>query len=118
MKRVTGVERSWSHLKRQFNRQGPGPDEIGVRFFETISKDGPQLFAVTLDKRVYYHDEDKWQGYETAKDVEFGTMESSNFNPRRESSSEQHHQELERLSVEESHDSLNSIRTNSTSSQN
>ncbi|CAF1104052.1 unnamed protein product [Didymodactylos carnosus] len=80
---------------------------MATNFFRTAEIHAP------LDKRVYYHDNGRWQGYRTAKDVEFGTMQSSNFNPGRESAIEHHDVELDPLSVEEEDDSFNTAHTTS-----
>ena len=68
--RANGVERSWEHLKREFNRDSDGlPD---AKYYETIGH-GPQLFAVVNDQ-VYYHHDNQWIPYVSACYVIHGTM--------------------------------------------
>jgi hypothetical protein len=74
-KTATGVERSWFDLKIEFGRQGDGLS--GAKYYKTVSKEGPQLFAVKLDQSVWYHDEGKWHKYQTATDVKYEEKKSN-----------------------------------------
>ncbi|CAF1550109.1 unnamed protein product [Adineta ricciae] len=67
---VSGVERTWEYLKKEFNRQSDGLP--GARYYETMGA-GPQLFAV-LDNEVYYHDEEQWFPYKSAMNLVQGTI--------------------------------------------
>ena len=83
-KHAIGIEQSWEELKRDFDRTGPEcPDAM---HFKTISLQGPQLFAVTNDNQVFYHDNGHWYRYITAFDVKFGIIESSSSNIQRTTS--------------------------------
>ena len=78
---ATGIERRWLDLKIECSRQGEGLP--GAKYYKTISAQGPELFAVKPDQTVWYHDENKWKQYRTAKDVKYGTIRSENLNPKR-----------------------------------
>ncbi|CAF1011702.1 unnamed protein product [Rotaria sordida] len=78
---ATGIECSWMDLKIEFSRQGKGVP--GAKYYKTISEQGPELFAVEPDQTVWYHDENKWHRYQTAKDVKYGTIQSENLSPKR-----------------------------------
>ena len=80
-KTAVGVESTWLALKLEFNRQGEGLP--GARYYKTISKQGPQLFAVKLDETVWYHDDNKWHKYLTATDIKYDILHSPNLNPQR-----------------------------------
>ncbi|CAF1115825.1 unnamed protein product [Rotaria sp. Silwood1] len=85
-KRALGIERSWEELKKEMGRTGSGYP--GAIYFKTISVQGPQLFAVVNQNLVLYHDCGKWHRYITACDIKFGTIESSNPNPERATSTD------------------------------
>ncbi|CAF1413203.1 unnamed protein product [Rotaria sordida] len=80
-KTPTGIECSWLDLKLEFNRQGDGLP--GAKYYKTITKEGPQLFAVKPDQSVWYHDENQWHRYQTATDVKYNQIHSPDLNPRR-----------------------------------
>jgi hypothetical protein len=73
--RALGIERAWDDLKAEFNRSGPGIP--GATYYKTISVQGPQLFAVVDEKRVYYHDNGEWNRYITATDVKSSQMNTT-----------------------------------------
>ena len=83
-KTATGIEHTWLDLKLEFNRQWEGL--AGAKYYQTISSQGPQLFAVKHDQIVWYHDENKWHRYQTATDVKHDKIHSENFNSKRATS--------------------------------
>ncbi|CAF4214800.1 unnamed protein product, partial [Rotaria sp. Silwood2] len=77
-KTATGIERSWLDLKIEFSRQGEGL--AGAKYYKTISPEGPQLFAVKFDETVWYHDQNRWHKYQTARDIHYNILASANSN--------------------------------------
>ena len=73
---VTGRESSWYDLKRQFNRQG-GKLNSPASYYQRISVNGPELFAIRNDRSVFYHNNDQWHKYVTAQNVECHLSQSS-----------------------------------------
>jgi hypothetical protein len=82
---ATGVESSWYDLKREFDRKGESC-RPGASYYRTISVEGPFLFAVVKGKYVFYHDGGKWTQYESATNVTFGVIKSSDLHPPRNQS--------------------------------
>jgi hypothetical protein len=71
-----GIVYSWAELSIEFDRQGPACPAINVLHFKTISPLGPKLFAVSLDTlNVFYHHDDQWHQYRTARNVRLGTLD-------------------------------------------
>jgi hypothetical protein len=71
-----GILHSWAELSVEFDRQGPACPAINVLHFKTISPLGPKLFAVSLDTfNVFYHLDDQWHQYQSARNVRLGTLE-------------------------------------------
>ncbi|CAF1468723.1 unnamed protein product [Adineta ricciae] len=71
-RRVTGGERTWEYLKERFSRASEGLPDPSARYFETIGF-GPFLFAV-IGNDVFHHDREKWLHYESATNIEYGTI--------------------------------------------
>jgi hypothetical protein len=80
-KTATGIERSWLDLKIEFGLQGEGLP--GAKYYKTVSEQGPELFAVKPDQSVWYHDENIWKRYQTATDVKYDQVYSTDLNPKR-----------------------------------
>ncbi|CAF1494909.1 unnamed protein product [Adineta ricciae] len=73
-----GVERSWEDLKQEFNYRGSAYS--GATCYKTISKQGPDLFAVVNNRMVLYYENEQWHCYKTATDIQIGAMDMSNVN--------------------------------------
>ena len=65
---VTGVERTWDFLKLEFDRHSDGLPIQAARYYQTLYA-GPRLFGVDKNDVVYYHDQEKWIPFKTAKNV-------------------------------------------------
>ena len=74
-----GIESSWYDLKRKFKLTGPecSPE---ASYYERISNQGPQLFAIINDHSVFYHDDGKWHKYRSAENVICNMIPYSNIN--------------------------------------
>jgi hypothetical protein len=70
-----GIEKSWDDLKVEFNRIGDGIP--GATHYKTVSAQGPQLFAVLDENRVFYHDNGQWFRYITATNVKFSQTDDA-----------------------------------------
>ncbi|CAF3430654.1 unnamed protein product [Rotaria sp. Silwood2] len=71
-----GVMNSWPSLCIECDRQGSSCPAKRAVHFKMISPRGPQLFAVSLDTlKVFYHDEGQWHQYQSARNVQLGTLE-------------------------------------------
>ncbi|CAF1147344.1 unnamed protein product [Didymodactylos carnosus] len=117
-KTATGIERTWIDLKIECNRHGQGL--AGAKYYKTISFQGPELFAVQLDQSVWYHDQNKWHRYQTASNVKYDKIQSSDLNPTRamDDLTISDDDDEQPFSVEEGHNSSNNnSRTHSESSQ-
>lgn len=66
---TSGIEKPWSDVRLEFDLQGPGLP--GARYFKKISVDGPFIFAITPDQKVWYCDDSQWHQYQTAKDIRY-----------------------------------------------
>jgi hypothetical protein len=97
-----GIERSWDHLKEEFNRSGPGIP--GATYYKTISLQGPQLFAVVDEKQVFYHDNGHWYPYNTATDIKFGQRNTTTDDPQRATEKKPSEPVIEVFSQEEQGD--------------
>ncbi|CAF0799958.1 unnamed protein product [Didymodactylos carnosus] len=70
-RRATGIERTWEDLKSECGRTGDGCPN--AKHYLRIGKVGPELFTVTKDELVFYHDDGQWHQYITAKNIKYGT---------------------------------------------
>ncbi|CAF1384506.1 unnamed protein product [Adineta ricciae] len=68
--RVTGVERTWDYLKKEFNIEAG--ELTGARYYETVHF-GPTCFGV-IDNKIYYFLENQWYPYKTAADIVYETI--------------------------------------------
>ncbi len=96
---AVGIERSWDHLKQEFDRSGPGIP--GATYYKTISLLGPQLFAVLNEKQVFYHDGGQWYPYNTAHDIKCGKTNTTIEDPQRATEEKPSESVIEVLSQEE-----------------
>ena len=99
---ATGIEKSWDSLKEEFNISGPGIP--GATYYKTISVQGPQLFAVLVGTRVFYHDNGRWHPYNTASDIKFGLMNMTSEGIERATETNSIETVKEQLSQEEQSD--------------
>jgi hypothetical protein len=74
-KHVLGIEQSWEELKRDLARAGPSCP--GTIYLKTISAQGPEIFAVMNDEKVFYHEDGKWYQFITAYNIKFETTQAN-----------------------------------------
>ena len=74
-----GIESSWYDLKRKFKLTGPERSPEAY-YYETISNQGPRLFAIIHDHSVFYYYNSKWYKYMTAENVTCNMIPYSNIN--------------------------------------
>jgi hypothetical protein len=74
-----GIESSWYDLKRKFDLQGAECNSL-ASYYEKISQQGPQLFAIVNNTFVFYHDQDQWYNYRSAQNITCAIIPSSQVN--------------------------------------
>ncbi|CAF1494887.1 unnamed protein product [Adineta ricciae] len=82
-----GIERPWEDMRKEFGYKGNGVP--GATYYKTISKDGPEGFAVVNENIVYYYEYDDWHRYNTARDIRYGTIDLTDANPTRAKTDEE-----------------------------
>jgi hypothetical protein len=63
-----GIESSWHDLKQKFNRQGAEYNPT-ASYYEKTSDRGPKLFAIVNNNSVFYHDNNEWYTYVSARNI-------------------------------------------------
>ncbi|CAF0982504.1 unnamed protein product [Adineta ricciae] len=65
-----GIESSWYDLKRKLHREGDAYDMAASYYQKTRQKDrGPELFAIINNDTVFYHHNNQWITYNSARNV-------------------------------------------------
>ncbi|CAF0914904.1 unnamed protein product [Adineta ricciae] len=65
-----GIESSWYDLKRKLHREGDAYDMAASYYQKTRQKDrGPELFAIINSDTVFYHHNNQWHMYNSARNV-------------------------------------------------